>query len=107
LASLLAQGTIVLTLVEGDVMTTSLPEFIRSDDLRQLLLELLRRPRTGFWPGADGLTLEEVLSSYPQAAAAGCVPDCEELLSGHPEWRAELSEFFTAAAPAPADSRTL
>jgi hypothetical protein len=47
-----------------------------------------------FWPGADGLTIDAVLSGYTQAAAAGQVPGLVELTGTYPELTAELEEVF-------------
>ncbi len=63
--------------------------------LRELLLAYLQAADAPPWPGADGLTLEEVLASYPQWSAAGLVPDLPSLLSRHPDLDAVLREFFT------------
>ena len=83
-------------------MTAHVPEAsARTEDLRHLLLDLLREPQAFFWPGADGLTLEEALNGYPAAAAAGRVPGRDELLAGHPELAAELTDFFAAPARHP------
>jgi hypothetical protein len=46
------------------------------------------------WPGADGLTLQEVLRSYPDNAAVGLVPDRQELLRCHPDLREALLALF-------------
>jgi hypothetical protein len=64
--------------------------------LRELLLAHLRAADAPRWPGADGVTVEEVLRSYPQAATAGLVPDLPTLLENHPELADLLREFFTA-----------
>ena len=53
--------------------------------LRQVLLNYLQASSVGRWPGADGLTEDDVLNGYPQAVAAGEVPDCHELCRRHPE----------------------
>jgi hypothetical protein len=60
--------------------------------LHELLLAHLRAVDAPFWPGADGLTLEEVLLSYPQAAADGLVPDLPALREQHPD----LAEVLAA-----------
>jgi hypothetical protein len=62
--------------------------------VRELLLGHLRGADLPLWPGADGLTLEDALLSYPQAAAAGRVPDLLHLLRDYPELARELTAFF-------------
>jgi hypothetical protein len=64
--------------------------------VRELLLGHLRSAALPLWPGADGLTLEDALLSYPQAAAAGRVPDLRQLLRECPELAEELTAFFAA-----------
>ena len=64
--------------------------------LRELLLAQLQAADAPRWPGADSVTVEEVLHSYPQAAAAGLVPDLPTLLENYPELADFLREFFTA-----------
>jgi hypothetical protein len=66
--------------------------------LQELLLGYLQGTDAPLWPGVDGLTLEEVLRSYPEHAAAGRVPGQRELLRRHPELRDELLAFFAAKA---------
>ena len=66
-----------------------------SERVRELLLDYLRAGLN--WPGADGVTLEEVLLSYPSLAASGRVPDREELMRRHPELTAELEVYFALA----------
>jgi hypothetical protein len=62
--------------------------------LHELLLAHLRAVDAPFWPGADGVTLDEVLLSYPQAAADGLVPDLCALREQHPELAEVLNAFF-------------
>jgi hypothetical protein len=52
--------------------------------VRELLLGYLHAAAVPLWPGADGLTLEDAWRSYPQAAAAGWVPDLRQRLRDHP-----------------------
>ena len=69
---------------------------------RQLLVETLLHYLHGYqafpWPGADGLTLEEVPSSYLDAVKVGKVPGREELLHRHPDLSIELEELFHPAS---------
>jgi hypothetical protein len=58
---------------------------VNSHLLRQVLLDYLLTSRAINWPGADGLTEDDVISCYPEAVAAGEVPDCQELRRRHPE----------------------
>jgi hypothetical protein len=58
--------------------------------LEEVLLAYLRGPGAAAWPGADGLTVDDVLHTYPQAMAAGVVPGWQELLDEHPEMAEEL-----------------
>jgi len=66
----------------------------QSRRLRELLLGYLRAADAPPWPGADSVTVEEVLRSYPQAAAAGLVPSLPALLESHPELADALRAFF-------------
>ena len=62
--------------------------------LDELLLANLRAADAPRWPGADSVTIEDVLRSYPQAAAAGLVPDLSSLQDSHPELTDALRRFF-------------
>ena len=63
-----------------------------------LLLDYLSLPGVTTWPGADALTVEEVLASYPEAVAAGRAPALDELIAQHPKLTDELRAFFAAHA---------
>jgi hypothetical protein len=62
--------------------------------VRELLLGYLQAAAVSLWPGSDGLTLQDALLSYPQAAAAGLVPDLRQLLRDHPALAEELTALF-------------
>lgn len=62
----------------------------RAQLLQELLLGYLQSNHAFPWPGADGLTVEDALASYREAAASGRVPDGDELLRRHPELSDEL-----------------
>ena len=62
--------------------------------LQEVLLAYLKAADFPLWPGTDGLTLRDVLLSYPQAMADGRVPGREELLRKHPNLREDLESFF-------------
>ena len=62
--------------------------------LLDLLIRLLQAAPASCWPGADGLTVEDALCCYRQAAASGRVPGLEPLLQAHPEWKPDLIAFF-------------
>jgi hypothetical protein len=59
-----------------------------------LLLNYLHAAPAFCWPGADGLTLDDALVCYRQAAAAGQVPGLDSLVSEHPQWRNDLRNLF-------------
>jgi hypothetical protein len=68
---------------------------LRQRRLQELLLGYLQGIGAPWWPGADGLTVQEVLRSYPEHAAAGRVPDRQELLRRQPDLREALLALFT------------
>ena len=72
----------------------SLKAAVRDERLREVLLGYLQAAGCPRWPGADGLMLEDALGNYPANAAAGLVPDRQELLLRHPDLREALLAFF-------------
>ena len=72
--------------------------------VQELLLAYLRAAGAPPWPGADSVTVDDVLASYPQAAAAGLVPDLPALLTSHPELADALREVFAHGGARPETS---
>lgn len=65
--------------------------------LREVLLAYLQSAGSvSTWPGADGLTIENILDCYPEAVAQDEVPDWDELLRRHPELESELQTWMAA-----------
>jgi hypothetical protein len=64
--------------------------------LRQMLIASLRASRAVGWPGADGLTEEDIVNCYPQAIAAGEVQGWHELQDRFPTLAEELQALRLA-----------
>ena len=65
--------------------------------LHEILLGHLQTATgVGAWPGGDGLTIDDILDLYPEAVAAGQVPDWQELLRQHPDLEAALHTWLAA-----------
>jgi hypothetical protein len=62
--------------------------------LKDILVAYLLAANYPPWPGADGLVVDDALSTYLQASAEGLVPGPAELRSRHPELAEHLHHFF-------------
>jgi hypothetical protein len=67
-----------------------------ADLLRQVLVDFLFASRAVAWPGADGLTVDDIINCYPQAIAAGEVPAWHELQCRFPDLAGELQALRLA-----------
>jgi hypothetical protein len=63
---------------------------------KDLLLAYLLAANYPPWPGADGLAVDDVLSTYPQASARGLVPGPAELRNRHPDLAEHVQQFVTS-----------
>lgn len=63
-----------------------------------VMLDYLQAAPISRWPGADGLTMDDALLEYLEAATAGRVPDREELQRRHPELSGDLDALFARSA---------
>jgi hypothetical protein len=68
--------------------------------LRDVLLAYLHVEGAFPWPGTDGLTLDEVLAAYIDAARHGRVPGLAQLCRRHPELADEAIALFAAVSRA-------
>jgi hypothetical protein len=62
--------------------------------LEAILLGYLLNDHAIAWPGGDGITVRDVLASYPRAIASGRVPGYQELQRRHPEVSEALQVLF-------------
>jgi hypothetical protein len=68
----------------------------RGDLLQQVLLDYLQASRIVGWPGADGLTDDDIVNCYPRAIVAGDVPGWHELQSRFPDLADDLQALRSA-----------
>jgi hypothetical protein len=71
-----------------------------SANLREVLLACLQAEGAFPWPGADGLTVDEVLAAYADAARLGRVPGLAQLCRQHPDLADEVAAFFATSTVA-------
>ena len=77
----------------------------QAEQVRAILLGYLQCRAAGLWPGSDSITLDDILRSYPQAAAAGRVPDLPELRRRFPDLADALASWFADHAATARDER--
>jgi len=68
--------------------------FDQQQRLHRVLVGYLDGLACPTWPGADGLTVDDVVGCYPRALAAGLVPGLDDLIRKHPDLTEELNCFF-------------
>jgi hypothetical protein len=71
----------------------------RRHQLEEVLLHYLQTLDASLCPGGDGLTVEDILLTYPQASAVGQVPAPQELCREYPDLREDLDAFFARRSP--------
>lgn len=64
------------------------------DPVADLLVEYLTVRCDLHWPGADGLTQDDIVDQYPAACRLGHVPDRDELCRRHTDLQGEIAGFF-------------
>ena len=77
-------------------MFSTSQEPVAAEQVKAILLGYLEHRAGHLWPGGDGLTLDEMIRSYPQAMRARLVPDLSELRRRVPDLDAALAEWFDA-----------
>jgi hypothetical protein len=70
-----------------------------AEQVRAILLGYLQCRAACRWPGSDRISLDDVVGSYPQEAAAGRVPGLPELRRRFPDLDAALAAWFTEHTP--------
>lgn len=70
------------------------PTDLSTGSAARILLAYLCAGSAIRWPGADGLTQEDVLSFYPRALRVGEVPDRDELCRRHGDLSKEIDVLF-------------
>jgi hypothetical protein len=86
-------------------MSATTHEPAAAEQVRTILLGYLQCRAAAQWPGSDGITLDDILRSYPQAAAVGRVPDLPQLRRRFPDLADALARWFADHAAIPRDDR--
>jgi hypothetical protein len=79
-------------------MSATTHDSAQAEQMRAILLGYLQCRAAGLWPGSDGITMDDILGSYRQAAAAGRVPDLAELRRRFPDLAESLASWFAGQA---------
>jgi hypothetical protein len=80
-------------------MSATIHEPAPAEQVKAILLGYLQCRAACVWPGCDSLTLDELLRTYPQFAAAGRVPGLPELLRRFPDLAEALTAWFAEHTP--------
>jgi hypothetical protein len=87
-------------------MSTTTHDPAATEQVRAILLGYLQCRAAALWPGSDSITLDDILRFYPQAAAAGRVPDLPELQRRFPDLADALTDWFAEQASNPGTVRS-